>query len=65
MPPRKRPALLGQGKPRLLGGSTRAWRVRLYAPEAGGTNYQVRVRTPAGRSGGCRRRGGAVPGMRD
>jgi hypothetical protein len=31
MPPRKKPTLLAQGKRRMLGGSTRAWRVRLYA----------------------------------
>lgn len=40
MPPRKKPKLLAQGKPRYLGGSARAWRVRLYAPEPGGTKYQ-------------------------
>ncbi|MGI8576434.1 MAG: hypothetical protein ACR2KG_00625 [Nocardioidaceae bacterium] len=48
MPPRKKPTLLAQGKPRTLGASTRAWRVRLYAPEAGGTKYQVMFRAPAG-----------------
>jgi hypothetical protein len=41
MPTRKEPTLLAQGKPRTLGGSTRPWRVRLYAPEDGGTKYQV------------------------
>lgn len=48
MPPRKKPTLLTQGKPRTLGGGTRPWRVRLYAPEAGGTKYQVPCRAPAG-----------------
>lgn len=48
MASRKKPKLLAQGKPRTLGGSTRAWRVRLYAPEAGGTKYQVMFRAPAG-----------------
>ena len=48
MPPRKKPTLLAQGKPRMLGGSSRPWRVRLYAPEAGGTKYQVMFRAPAG-----------------
>ncbi|KQW45962.1 hypothetical protein ASC77_18815 [Nocardioides sp. Root1257] len=48
MPTRKKPTLLAQGKPRTLGGSARPWRVRLYAPEAGGTKYQVMFRAPAG-----------------
>jgi len=48
MPAGKKPTLLAQCKPRTLGGSTRAWRVRLYAPEAGGTKYQVMFRAPAG-----------------
>lgn len=48
MPPRKKPTLLAQGKPRTLGGSARPWRVRLYAPEDGGTKYQVMLRAPAG-----------------
>ena len=48
MPPRRKPTLLAQGKPRTLGGSSRPWRVRLYAPEAGGTKYQVMFRAPAG-----------------
>jgi hypothetical protein len=48
MASRRKPKLLAQGKPRTLGGSTRAWRVRLYAPEAGGTRYQVMFRAPAG-----------------
>jgi hypothetical protein len=47
MPPRKKPTLLAQGKPRTLGGSKRAWRVRLYAPQPGGTKYQVMFRAPA------------------
>jgi hypothetical protein len=47
MASRRKPKLLAQGKPRTLGGSTRAWRVRLYAPEAGGTKYQVMFRAPA------------------
>src|SRR5674476_909177 len=45
---RRKPTLLTQGKPRTLGGSTRAWRVRLYAPETGGAKYQVMFRAPAG-----------------
>jgi len=48
MPTRRKPLLLAQGKPRTLGGSARSWRVRLYAPEAGGTKYQVMFRAPAG-----------------
>lgn len=48
MASRSKPKLLTQGKPRTLGGSTRAWRVRLYAPETGGTKYQVMFRAPAG-----------------
>jgi hypothetical protein len=48
MPARRKPTLLAQGKPRTLGGGTRAWRVRLYAPEPGGTKYQVMFRAPAG-----------------
>ncbi|KQY56411.1 hypothetical protein ASG90_13620 [Nocardioides sp. Soil797] len=47
MPAHKKPTLLAQGKPRTLGGGTRAWRVRLYAPEVGGTKYQVMFRAPA------------------
>lgn len=48
MATRKKPTLLAQGKPRTLGGSARTWRVRLYAPEDGGTKYQVMFRAPAG-----------------
>ncbi|WP_341359592.1 hypothetical protein V5H98_18045 [Georgenia sp. M64] len=48
MPPRRKPTLLAQGKPRTLGGSARPWRVRLYAPEAGGSKYQVMFRAPSG-----------------
>ncbi|MFT3874454.1 MAG: hypothetical protein QM714_17715 [Nocardioides sp.] len=48
MATRKKPTLLAQGKPRTLGGSARPWRVRLYAPEDGGTKYQVMFRAPAG-----------------
>ena len=48
MPPRRKPTLLAQGKPRTLGGGSRPWRVRLYAPEAGGTKFQVMFRAPAG-----------------
>lgn len=47
MPTRKKPTLLAQGKPRTIGGSGRPWRVRLYAPPAGGTKYQVMFRAPA------------------
>lgn len=42
------PKLLAQGKPRTLGGSSRPWRVRLYAPGAGNNKYQVYFRAPAG-----------------
>lgn len=35
MATQKKPTLLAQGKPRTLGGSTRPWQVRLYAPGAG------------------------------
>lgn len=48
MPPRKKPTLLAQGKPRTSGGTSRPWRVRLYVPEDGGTKYQVMFRAPAG-----------------
>ena len=48
MTSRRKPTLLTQCKPRTLGGSTRAWRVRLYAPEVGRTKYQVMFRAPAG-----------------
>jgi hypothetical protein len=48
VPPRRKPTLLAQGKPRTLGGSARPWRVRLYAPDDGGTKYQVMFRAPAG-----------------
>lgn len=48
MPARTKPTLLAQGKPRTLGGSARPWRVRLFAPEDGGTKYQVMFRAPAG-----------------
>ncbi|MCW2767697.1 MAG: hypothetical protein JWO11_3656 [Nocardioides sp.] len=48
MATRSQPKLLAQGKPRTLGGGTRPWRVRLYAPGAGTNKYQVFFRTPAG-----------------
>ena len=48
MATRTKPTLLAQGEPRTLGGSTRPWRVRLTAPEPGGTKYQVMFRAPAG-----------------
>lgn len=48
MAPRKKPTLLAQGKPRTLGGGSRPWRVRLYAPAPGGSKYQVMFRAPAG-----------------
>jgi hypothetical protein len=48
MPVRRKPTLLAQGKPRRLGDATRPWRVRLYAPEPGGSRYQVMFRAPAG-----------------
>jgi hypothetical protein len=40
--------MLAQGKPRTLGGSTRPWRVRLYAPAAATNKYEVYFRSPAG-----------------
>jgi len=46
-PAGRKPTLLARGKPRTLGGSARPWRVRLYAPEPGGTKYQVMFRAPA------------------
>ncbi len=49
MATRKKPTLLAQGKPGTLGGSTRPWQVRLYAPDDdGGTKFQVMFRAPAG-----------------
>ncbi len=48
MAPRPQPKLLAQGKPRTSGGSTRPWRVRLYAPSPGTNKYQVYFRAPAG-----------------
>jgi len=45
---RSQPKLLAQGKPRTLGGSSRPWRVRLYAPGSGNNKYQVYFRAPAG-----------------
>ncbi len=48
MASRPKPKLLAQGKPRMLGGSRRAWRVRLHAPGPGSNKYQVYVRAPAG-----------------
>ncbi len=48
MPARRKPTLLAQGKPRRLGDAKRPWRVRLYAPEPGGSRYQVMFRAPAG-----------------
>lgn len=38
MASRRKPKLPTQGKSRTLGDSARAWRVRLYAPEAGGVD---------------------------
>ena len=48
MATRSQPKLLAQGKPRTLGGSTRPWRVRLYAPSPGSNKYQVFFKAPAG-----------------
>lgn len=48
MATRKKPTLPAEGKPRTQGGSARPWRVRSYAPEDGGTKYQVIFRTPTG-----------------
>ena len=42
------PKLLAQGKPRMLGGATRGWRVRLHAPSDGSNKYQVFFKAPAG-----------------
>jgi hypothetical protein len=44
---RSQPKLLAQGKPRTTGGSSRPWRVRLYAPSAGSNKYQVFFKAPA------------------
>ncbi len=55
MATRSQPKLLAQGKPRTLGGSTRPWRVRLYAPGAGTNKYQVYFRAPAGEGGSWKR----------
>ncbi len=48
MATRSQPKLLAQGKPRTTGGSSRPWRVRLYAPGSGTNKYQVYFRAPAG-----------------
>lgn len=48
MAPRSQPKLLAQGKPRTTGGSSRPWRVRLYAPSDGSNKYQVFFKAPAG-----------------
>lgn len=48
MATRSQPKLLAQGKPRTTGGSSRPWRVRLYAPSAGSNKYQVFFKAPAG-----------------
>lgn len=48
MAARSQPKLLAQGKPRTTGGSSRPWRVRLYAPPAGTNKYQVFFKAPAG-----------------
>ena len=50
MAPPSRPKLLAQGKPRTMGGSSRPWRVRLYAPSPGSNKYQVML-PGAGRRG--------------
>lgn len=60
MPPRKKPTLLAQGKPRILGGSARAWRVRLYAPQAGDSKDQVMFWSPAGEGASGRAGTGGV-----
>jgi integrase len=44
---RSQPKLLAQGKPRTTGGSSRQWRVRLYAPSSGSNKYQVYFKAPA------------------
>lgn len=48
MAARSQPKLLAQGKPRTTDGSSRPWRVRLYAPSAGTNKYQVFFKAPAG-----------------
>ena len=48
MAPRPHPQRLAQGTPRPLGGGSRPWRVRLYAPGSGTNKYQVYFRSPAG-----------------
>ena len=55
MAARPKPKVLAQGKPRMLGGSARPWRVRLYAPAPGGTKYQVMFRAPDEESGTWKR----------
>jgi hypothetical protein len=40
--------LLAKGKPRTTDGSSRPWRVRLYAPSSGSNKYQVYFKAPAG-----------------
>ncbi|HEU5043830.1 MAG TPA: hypothetical protein VFT75_06840, partial [Nocardioidaceae bacterium] len=45
---RSQPKLLAQGKPRTTDGSSRPWRVRLYAPSGGTNKYQVYFKAPAG-----------------
>ena len=48
MAPRSQPKLLAQGRARTTGGSSRPWRVRLYAPSDGSNKYQVFFKAPAG-----------------
>lgn len=48
MAARSQPKLLAQGKPRTTGGSSRPWRVRLYAPSDGSNKYQVFFKAPDG-----------------
>lgn len=48
MAARSQPKLLAQGKPRTTDGSSRPWRVRLYAPAPGTNKYQVFFKAPAG-----------------
>lgn len=48
MAARSQPKLLAQGKPRTTDGSSRPWRVRLYAPSNGSNKYQVFFKAPTG-----------------
>ncbi|WP_211308391.1 hypothetical protein [Calidifontibacter indicus] len=48
MATRRESTPLAQGKERRLDGTGWPWRVRLYAPQPGGTSYQIKFKAPAG-----------------